>query len=102
MSSSPADQRKVILQTRAVDGSVHVAVQDFGPGIQVENPEQLFQPFYTTKGSGMGMGLTICNTIVKDHGGRIWAENAPGGGARFTFTLPVPQDDHEGNTHLHY
>ena len=102
MSSSPADQRKVILQTRAVDGSVHVALQDFGPGIQAENPEQLFQPFYTTKGSGMGMGLTICNTIVKDHGGRIWAENAPGGGARFTFTLPVPQDDHEGNTHLHY
>lgn len=102
MSLNPEDQRKVILQTKLVDRWVQVAVRDSGPGIQAENPEQLFQPFYTTKGSGMGMGLAICNTIVKDHGGRIWAENAPGGGACFTFTLPVPQHEHEKNVYLHY
>ena len=101
ISLNPEDRRKVILQTKLVDGWVQVAVRDSGPGIQAEHPEQLFQPFYTTKGSGMGMGLAICNTIVKDHGGRIWAENAPGGGACFTFTLPVPQHEHEKNVYLH-
>ncbi len=102
MSFNPPHRRKVILRTRMVNQSVQVAVKDLGPGIEAERLELLFQPFYTTKDSGMGMGLAVSSAIVKEHGGRIWAENSPGGGACFTFTLPVPQDEHEGNVHLRY
>jgi two-component system sensor kinase FixL len=85
-----------------VDGFVRVAVKDLGPGIRAERPGQLFQPFYTTKDSGMGMGLAVSSAIVKEHGGRIWAENNPEGGACFYFTLPVPQDASEGKLHIYY
>ncbi len=54
---------------------------------------QIFDPFFTTKPNGMGMGLAISRTIVEAHGGRIWAENKNGGGARFRFTLPTTEED---------
>jgi signal transduction histidine kinase len=66
-----------------------VSVRDFGPGIDKENLERLFQPFFTTKGSGLGMGLAISKSIIEAHGGRIWGENHPDGGAIFTFELPM-------------
>ena len=53
---------------------VLVAVRDSGPGIQPERLEQIFEPFYTTKSNGLGMGLSICQSIVKAHGGRLWAD----------------------------
>jgi signal transduction histidine kinase len=70
---------------------VMVAVRDTGPGLKPEILNRLFEPFYTTKSDGMGMGLPICRSIVEAHGGRLWATaNAPRG-AIFQFTLPVRQ-----------
>jgi C4-dicarboxylate-specific signal transduction histidine kinase len=69
--------------------SVRVAVQDTGPGLSAENLEQLFRPFYTTKPNGMGMGLSICRSIIEDHRGRLWATRHDPRGALFQFTIPV-------------
>ena len=62
---------------------------DTGPGIDEDHFDQIFNPFFTTKSSGLGMGLSINKTIVESCGGRMWAENPPGGGATFSFSLPV-------------
>ncbi len=67
---------------------MEVVVRDNGPGIDPAVVERLFEPFYTTKSNGLGMGLTICRTIVEAQGGRLGAENQPGGGAAFTIALP--------------
>jgi len=64
-----------------------ITVQDTGPGLAEQVAAQLFQPFITTKATGMGVGLSICRTIIDAHGGRIWAEANPQGGAIFRFTL---------------
>ncbi len=69
-------------------GSVLVSVQDSGPGL-VEGLDHLFDAFYTTKPGGMGLGLSICRSIIESHGGRIWASHNVGPGATFQFTLPV-------------
>ena len=66
---------------------VEVAVADTGPGISADIAAQLFQPFVTTKPQGMGVGLSISRTIIEAHGGQIWTEPNPGGGAIFKFTL---------------
>lgn len=74
---------------------VEVTLADHGPGIPDEILDQLFKPMVTTKATGMGVGLSICRTIVESHGGKIRAENAPTGGARFIFTIATGQ--REGN-----
>jgi signal transduction histidine kinase len=89
MSRNLPEERRIILRTEATDHCVRVTVRDFGPGIDRGNLERIFEPFFTTKGAGLGVGLNICRTIVEAHGGRIWAENNPEGGATFTFELPV-------------
>jgi signal transduction histidine kinase len=66
---------------------VLVTVQDSGPGFSPESFDCLFEPFYTTKAEGMGMGLSICRSIVNAHGGRIWASRTAGPGANIQFTL---------------
>lgn len=73
------------------DGMIQVSISDTGPGIQPEVRNQLFQPFVTTKAHGMGVGLSISRTIVDAHGGRLWADDNPGGGAIFRFTLPMAE-----------
>jgi len=82
------DRRDLALSTRRVDSdTVRIDVADSGPGISPEIAGQLFQPFITTKQAGMGVGLSICRTIVEAHGGRIWVDPNPGGGVIFHVTL---------------
>ena len=89
-------QRKVTARTAPVDGkSVEVSIADTGPGIPPDRLKDVFQPFFTTKEHGMGMGLSIARTIVEAHEGRIWAENHVGGGAIFRLRLPLAQAHQE-------
>jgi signal transduction histidine kinase len=69
-------------------GGVLVAVRDLGPGIDPKHLDRVFNAFYTTKSSGVGMGLSICRSIINAHGGRLWAEVNTPHGAVFQFTLP--------------
>jgi signal transduction histidine kinase len=77
----------VVTEQRAAD--VLVAVHDSGPGMDPEHLQRVFEPFYTTKESGIGMGLSICRSIIAAHGGRLWAEANRPRGAIFQFTLPA-------------
>jgi signal transduction histidine kinase len=72
---------------------VLVSVTDCGVGIAAEDADRLFNPFFTTKSSGMGMGLSICRSIMEGHGGRLWATANLPHGAMFQFTLPLHQED---------
>lgn len=82
-------RRALTLSAVAVDHAVKISLADTGPGLPPEVAERLFQPFVSTKTSGMGVGLSICQTIITQHHGRIWAEPNPGGGTVFRFTLPA-------------
>jgi PAS domain S-box-containing protein len=84
--------RELVIRTRQDEGQVLVTVSDCGVGVAAENADRLFDAFFTTKSSGMGMGLSICRSIVNAHGGRLSASCA-GPGATFQFTLPLHQED---------
>jgi two-component system, LuxR family, sensor kinase FixL len=79
----------VIRTSRAGDAAVRVAVEDSGAGIDMKDVDRMFQPLYTTKPDGLGMGLAIARTIIDAHGGQLRASNNAGPGATFQFTLPV-------------
>ncbi len=84
------DSRKIVIKTENVqDQSVRVSVMDFGEGIDETRREKLFEPFYTTKPGGMGMGLAISARIIRAHSGSIWGENNHDRGATFSFSLPA-------------
>jgi len=88
MGAVPAGARHLLISTARTDSDgVLVVVQDSGPGIDATALDAVFSAFYTSKPDGLGMGLSICRTIIEAHGGRLWATSGPQG-ARFQFTLP--------------
>ena len=82
--------REVLITTREADpDTVQVALRDTGPGLAPAVPERLFDAFYTTKPNGLGLGLSICRSIIEAHGGRLWATANIPRGAIFQFILPA-------------
>ena len=80
----------VKIQVGHADGAdLLVSVADTGPGVAPADAERIFEPFHSTKASGLGVGLSICRAIVEAHGGRLWFVPNPDGGAVFQFTLPI-------------
>lgn len=94
MSGMASESRVLILRTStaSTDG-IEVAVQDSGVGFDEGEVDRIFEPFYTTKAGGMGVGLSISRSIIEGYGGRLWATNNPEGGATLRFSLPVCKGD---------
>ncbi len=90
MRESEPDARRLVLRTSPINGSnLLIEVRDSGTGIPPEKLESIFQPFITGNPGGLGMGLSICRSIIERHGGKIWAANNPDAGATFSITLPT-------------
>jgi two-component system sensor kinase FixL len=88
-----AGERKLTIVSRALgEAEVGFSVWDIGPGVEHGSLDRVFEPFVTSKADGMGLGLSVCKTIVKSHGGRIWAERNDGPGASFHVALPARVD----------
>lgn len=85
----PRARRRIDVAMRRTDKWLRIGVADAGPGIPPDRMEQVFAPFFTTRPDGLGLGLNICRTIVEAHGGAIAVDNREGGGALFSFTLPI-------------
>ncbi|MFK4506288.1 CHASE3 domain-containing protein [Bradyrhizobium daqingense] len=97
MASVGEGGREMLISTgRDASNGVHVTLRDSGPGLDPKNAERLFEAFYTTKPTGMGMGLAICRSIIETHGGRMWASANEPRGAVFEFTLPLASDETAG------
>ena len=88
MRDTPSENRVISIRTSRVEKFAELSVSDCGPGIPEDKRKEVFEPFFTSKAEGMGMGLSIARTIVEAHNGRIWAENEPGG-ATFRIRLPL-------------
>jgi signal transduction histidine kinase len=89
MASVPAERRQITVRTLASDGRVYASVVDRGPGFAPETHDKLFEPYFTTKAQGLGLGLSISRSIVLAHGGRLWGVSTPGRGATFHIALPA-------------
>ncbi len=95
MKDSPVSERQVTLRSRYDKGhTMIIAVRDRGVGLKEDQLEKMFQPFYTTKSDGLGMGLAISRSIIEAHGGRLWAQNNPDRGATLYFTVPIAREVH--------
>jgi signal transduction histidine kinase len=88
-----ASERRVHVHAERINGEVQVSVSDRGPGVPSEQVEAIFEPLHSAKSGGMGIGLSICQEIIEAHGGRLWYEPNPAGGAMFCFTLRVASHD---------
>jgi signal transduction histidine kinase len=94
MSAPDCPVRELVIKSHnGKPGEVVVSVQDSGHGLSTTDLERIFDPFFSTKTGGLGLGLWISRTIVEAHGGRIWATQNPGTGATLQFTLPVIASD---------
>jgi C4-dicarboxylate-specific signal transduction histidine kinase len=89
MSGVSQDRRDLLISSEATKEGARVGVRDTGPGLRPEILPRLFEPFYMTKPDGMGMGLSICRSIIEAHGGRLWATGHTPQGALFQFTIPA-------------
>jgi PAS domain S-box-containing protein len=89
MAHAPPPRPLIVSTGRASGGNVVLSVADDGIGIAPEDLERIFEPFVSTKPLGMGLGLAVCRSIARAHGGRLWATNSPGGGATLTLELPA-------------
>jgi len=100
MRESPADDPQVLVRAAlANDRMLQVSVRDQGTGLSPDSIRKLFEPFFTTKQNGLGMGLSISRSIIEAHGGQIWAQNSPDGGATFSFTIPLEHPDRKSAVH---
>ena len=88
-ASDSAEPRRLRVCTRRVDGAVELSVEDSGPGFTAEQYQRMFEAFYTTKPQGLGLGLSISRAIIRAHGGRVWGDTQPAGGAVFRILLPA-------------
>jgi signal transduction histidine kinase len=94
LGSATGGERRITGRTKLIDGAtVEVSIEDSGSGIAPEKVDQIFEPFFSTKDGGMGMGLSIARTIVASHRGRIWATNCREGGAALRFTIPLAKTE---------
>jgi C4-dicarboxylate-specific signal transduction histidine kinase len=91
MKDTPTENRIVSIRTSRVEKFAQLSVSDRGPGIPEDKLKEVFEPFFTSKSGGMGMGLSIARTIVEAHNGLIWAKNRDHGGASFQIRLPLVQ-----------
>ena len=92
MAAGAGSGRRLLVRTLVAAGDgVQVTVADRGRGIPPDDFARIFEPFVTSRADGMGLGLAVCRTIIRAHGGTLWAENNPEGGASFHFTLPGPE-----------
>jgi two-component system sensor kinase FixL len=96
MRQTPAAERRVIVRSeRQTNDEVCVSVRDYGTGLPKENPDRIFEPFFSTKPDGLGMGLSIARSIISSHGGELTASNAEGGGTCIHFSLPAAKEEVE-------
>jgi PAS domain S-box-containing protein len=91
MAGEAAGPRSLIVRVEKRDGDALVTVTDTGPGLGTDDPDRLFEAFVSTKAEGIGMGLSICRSIIEAHGGRIWAASNGARGGVFSFTLPLAE-----------
>jgi len=87
LQKNNTNNKLITISLSSTDDNVIVSVEDNGSGIDKSIKEKLFRPFVTSKEEGTGIGLVICRTIIEDHGGKIWTENIPDSGAKFSFSL---------------
>ena len=92
MSTVAEGPRELLISAARTDPELLVTVRDTGPGLPVAGLERIFEPFHTTKQTGLGMGLSICRSIIKAHGGRLWTSANLPRGAVFHFTVPAHPD----------
>jgi C4-dicarboxylate-specific signal transduction histidine kinase len=97
MADCAGPERRLLIRTRIENSSsaLTVSVTDRGSSIPEEKIEQIFEPFFTTKAKGMGLGLSVCRTIITAHRGKLWATNNPDCGATFHFSIPVDASSKE-------
>jgi PAS domain S-box-containing protein len=93
--TAPERRELTVAATCPEPGWLEVAVRDHGNGLDELARQRLFEPFFTTKPNGMGVGLTICRSVVQNHGGRLWVESEPGRSSTFRFRLPVAPRDQD-------
>lgn len=93
MSSIEDRQRLASIKTTYDGEDLRLSVQDVGIGLCTDDAEQVFQAFYTTKASGMGIGLSVSRSIIESHNGRLWGETNDGPGATFSFAIPLGASD---------